>query len=177
MAGTNVRLLPHTPAHLRALQRSAADYEAQFGLAVAEGVSDFLGGSAVSEAFQARLRQSPAADVWQDGFGVLLPAENLVIGLASFNGPPDDEGAVEISYAIAPAHVGRGYATAAARLLSERAVVSGQVRILRAHTLPEVSASTRILGKCGFQLRGEFINDEDGLIWRWELPLTGSGNS
>jgi len=44
----------------------------------------------------------------------------------------------------------------------------GQVRVVRAHTLPEANASTRVLTKCGFQRIGEVIDPEDGLVWRWE---------
>ncbi len=69
-----------------------------------------------------------------------------MIGLASFNGPPDAEGMVEISYAIAPGYTSRGYATAAARLLIAHAPASGAVRTVRAHTAPAENASARILG-------------------------------
>ena len=170
----NVTLLPHTPDHLRALLAGPGDYEARFGVAVAEGLQEFLAGPDVSESFHEYLRKSAGADPWRDGFGVLLREENKVIGFASFNGPPDAEGMVEISYAIAPGCRGRGYATEAARLLIERAMASGKVRTLFAHTLPEKNASTRILEKCGFQLGGEVMSQEDGLIWRWELPLADS---
>jgi RimJ/RimL family protein N-acetyltransferase len=95
--------------------------------------------------------------------------------LASFNGAPDAAGAVEISYVIAPAYTGRGYATEAARLLIAHATASGQVRTVQAHTLPEKNASTRILEKCGFQYRGAVSHPEDGLIWLWELPVPSIG--
>jgi RimJ/RimL family protein N-acetyltransferase len=42
------------------------------------------------------------------------------------------------------------------------------VRVLRAHALPEANASTRVLTKCGFHHLGEVIEPEDGLVWRWE---------
>lgn len=85
--------------------------------------------------------------------------------LASFNGPPDAEDTVEISYGIAPAYADRGYATEAARLLIAHATSSGQVGTVRAYTLPERNASTRVLEKCGFQHRGAVNHPEDGLIW------------
>jgi RimJ/RimL family protein N-acetyltransferase len=167
--------LAHTPDHLQALRDGPAVYESQFGLRVAEGLSEFLGGPEVSESFLKRLRDATVADPWRDGFGVLHLVENRLIGLASFNGPPDANGAVEISYGIAPDHAGRGYATEAARLLIDYAVASGQVRMVRAHTLPEKNASTRILEKCGFQHRGAVKHPEDGLIWLWELPAPSIG--
>ena len=55
-------------------------------------------------------------------------------------------------------------------MLIARAVASGRVRTLRAHTLPEHNASTKVLEKCGFKLVGEVMHQEDGLIWLWELP-------
>ena len=167
----NVRLVAHSPDHLRALQKDPGVYETQFGIGIAEGVKEMLGGPEVSESFLARLRDATVADPWRDGFGVIHVAENRLIGLCSFNGPPDAEGAVEISYAIAPAYTGRGYATEAARLLVANATTSGQARIVRAYTLPEANASTRILEKCGFRHRGAVNHPEDGLIWLWELPV------
>ena len=172
MSGGNVRLFPHTADHLQALWEGAPIYEARYGVSLADGVREFLGGPEVSADFRARLETAAVADPWRDGNGVLLLAENRVIGLASFNGPPDADGAAEISYAIASAYTGRGYASAAARLLIEQARASGQVRTIRAHTLPEASASTRILEKCGFKNCGAIVDPEEGPIWRWELPLT-----
>ena len=96
-----IRLLAHTPEHLRALLQGLPAYEIQFGIAVANGVREFLTGPEVSEAFRARLRSAVSADSWRDGFGIVQLAENRLIGLCSFNGPPDAEGAVEISYGIA----------------------------------------------------------------------------
>ncbi len=171
MESKNVRLLAHSPDLLRALREDPGAYKSQFGLEIAEGVREFLGGPEVSESFLARLRDATAADPWKDGFGVIHVAQNRLIGLASFNGAPDAEGAVEISYGIAPAYTGRGYATEAARLLIAYATSSGQVRMVRAHTLPAENASTRVLKKCGFKHRGTVNHPEDGLIWLWELTL------
>ncbi len=167
----SVALLSHTPEHLRLLFDGGAGYEAQTGIALAEGAAEFFGGPDVSESFEARVRVADKTDPWRDGFGVLHVDENRVIGLATFNGPPDRDAAVEISYAIAPDYVGRGYATAAARLLIAYAKESGHVNSVRARTLPEENASSRILRKCGFQMKGEITDPEDGLIWQWELRL------
>ena len=65
----------------------------------------------------------------------------------------------------------RGYVTVAARLLVPNPTTSGQARLVRAYTLPEENASTRILEKCGFRYRGAVNHAEDGLIWLWELPV------
>ena len=164
-----IKLLAYAPDHLRALLEGPRAYELQFGMAVAAGVREFLTGPEVSEAFLARLRSAVSADSWRDGFGIVQLAENRVIGLCSFNGPPDAEGAVEISYGIAPGYAGRGYATEAAQLLVAEAFSSARVRRVRAHTLPEHNASTRVLEKCGLKHCGELVHPVDGPIWRWEM--------
>lgn len=174
MQSERIRLLAHTPDHLRALLDGGDAYERQFGIRVAPGVKEFLTGPEVSESFLARLREAVSADPWRDGFGVVQLAEKRLIGLCSFGGPPDAEGGVEISYGIVPEFEGQGYATEAARLLVDHAFAGGQVRRVWAHTLPEESASTRILAKCGFKHCGELIDPVDGPIWRWERGCDAS---
>jgi [ribosomal protein S5]-alanine N-acetyltransferase len=170
MQAVNVKLLSHTLEHVRALVEGSGAYERRFGLPVADGVREFLAGPEVSEAFLERLRASTKSDPWKDGFGVIHTADNLLIGLCSFGGPPSRHGAVEISYGIAPCWRGRGLATEAAQLIIARAFEDERVRIVQAHTLPERNASTKVLEKCGFKLQGELMHPEDGLIWQWVLP-------
>ena len=166
--GDTIRLIPHTLEHLRALLEGPTVYEDRFGHRVADGVREFLVGPEVSEAFLQRLNSPAGDDPWRDGFGVLHLADNLVIGLCSFGGPPVD-GAVEISYGIVPEYCGRGCATKAAQMLVNRAMKSDRVQTVRAHTLPAKNASTKVLEKCGFKLLGEIQHPEDGLIWCWEF--------
>jgi ribosomal-protein-alanine N-acetyltransferase len=52
------------------------------------------------------------------------------------------------------------------------ALASGQVQLVRAHTLPEVNASTRVLLKCGFRHVGTVVDPDDGPVWRWELSAS-----
>src|SRR5690348_5817303 len=127
MPAGNITLLPHTLEHVRALREGADAYERRFGLAVAAGVQDFVSGPEVSQTFLERLEGATANDEWKDGFGIVHRAENTLIGLCSFTGPPVD-GTVEISYGIAPSYRGRGLATEAAQMLVQRALASGHVR-------------------------------------------------
>jgi len=168
-APENVRLLTHTPDHIRALMAGGQEYEQRFGIRVAQGLQDFFLGPEVSEAFLARMREKPAPDPWRDGFGVLELTENCLIGVCGFNGPPDADSTVEIAYGIAPGYQGRGYATAAAALLIAHAFVDPRVRRIRAHTLPEENASTGVLRKCGFNHYHQVEHPVDGTIWRWEM--------
>ena len=89
------------------------------------------------------------------------------VGGCGFKGPPTD-GVVEIAYAIEPEHQGQGFATQAAAALYAYASCQAEVCIVRAHTLPEENASTRVLTKCGFEKVGEVVDPEDGPVWRWE---------
>ncbi|MEY2490969.1 MAG: [ribosomal protein S5]-alanine N-acetyltransferase [Verrucomicrobiota bacterium] len=165
-----VSLLSQTPEHFRGLLEGPDVYEHRFGIKVAEGVREFLAGPEVSAEFLERLNDSAAAGPWKDGFAVVHIADNTVIGLCSFTGPPSADGMVEIAYGIAPAYQNRGHATEAARELIAYANASGRVRTIGAHTLPQHNASTRVLLKCGFMLLGEITHPEDGIVWRWELP-------
>lgn len=55
------------------------------------------------------------------------------------------------------------------------AIAHAQIRAFRAHTLPEVNASTRVLEKCGFRHAAEIHDPVDGPVWRWELDLDPAG--
>jgi ribosomal-protein-alanine N-acetyltransferase len=92
----------------------------------------------------------------------------IAIGQCGFKGPLEADGVAEIAYGVDPDQQGKGYATEAAEALVIYAFGSGRVRLVRAHTLPERNASTRVLTKCGFSHIGEVIDPEDGLVWQWE---------
>lgn len=124
----------------------------------------------VSEDWLARVRAATTTDPWLLGFRVALRTDGTTVGNCGFKGPPDGEGVVEIAYGISSTHQGNGYATEAAQALVAYARSHGEVRLVRAHTLPEPNASTRVLTKCGFQQVGEVQDPEDGLVWRWERP-------
>jgi RimJ/RimL family protein N-acetyltransferase len=108
------------------------------------------------------------ADPWILGFSMVLRDGNISIGQCGFKGPPTPDGMVEIAYGVEPNKQGNGYATEAAEALTCYAFQNKEVRLVRAHTLPEANASTRVLTKCGFQHLGEVIDPDDGLMWRWE---------
>jgi len=120
-----------------------------------------------SPAFFESLKTASDMDPWRIGFAILHTADDLVIGLCGFTGPPDSNRCVEIGYSIVPAYQGRGLATEAARALINFSIPN-QVRKVRAHTLTEINASTRVLEKCGFTKTGEIVDPEGKLVWRWE---------
>jgi RimJ/RimL family protein N-acetyltransferase len=161
-------LMPFAPYHLLALIDSPERFEEQFGYAAADGLRDFLVSDEVSPMWLERLRREVDADPWVQGFGVVHRQIRNVIGTASFKGPPDGDGVVEIAYGIVPTLEGNGYATEAAAALVAFASADERVRLIRAHTLPKSGASPAVLMKCGFAHLGEVEDAEDGIVWRWE---------
>ena len=97
------------------------------------------------------------------------------VGLANFHREMDPPlGDIpEAGWVLSPAAQGKGYATEAAAALTNFAFTQN-IPTVRAHTLPETNASTRVLTKCGFEHLGEVIDPEDGRVWRWEKHRTQS---
>jgi RimJ/RimL family protein N-acetyltransferase len=122
----------------------------------------------ISPVWLALLEKSGPADPWIHGFSIIHRRSGNAVGRCGFKAPPDPNGMVEIAYGIDPEHQHKGYATEAAEALTSFAVADPRVKLVRAHTLPEPNASTRVLKKCNFQYIGEVIDPEDGLVWRWE---------
>ena len=119
-----------------------------------------------------RTRDAVAADPDSARWGprlFILDAPRTLVGWGGFKGPPDDAGAVEIGYEIAPAWEGRGVATAAAGALVREAWEAPAVRAVTAHTLPGPGASARVLEKLGFARDGENLDGDVGFVWRWRL--------
>jgi ribosomal-protein-alanine N-acetyltransferase len=147
-----LRLVPLTREEAEAeVERMPADVRAQ-----------------VSAAWLELLAGSLPADPWIHGFSMVHRDSGRVVGRCGFKGPPDAEGAVELAYGVESAQEGKGYATEAAGALLKFALSHNHVRRVRAHTLPEANAPTRVLTKCGFQHVGEVMDPEDGRVWRWE---------
>lgn len=154
----NLRLVPQTLEDVRAMIEA---------MTAAERAD-------LSAAWLAQVDNATSADPWSHGFSILHKDSDELVGKGGFKGPPSEEGVVELAYGIAPDHQGKGYATEAAEALTAFAFRSGKVRIVRAHTLPGVNASTRVLTKCGFLCVGEVVDPDDGLVWRWEKHLSTS---
>jgi RimJ/RimL family protein N-acetyltransferase len=165
MRTVSTEVRPVTVEAAEALLESDTAFRQRFGLDVAEGYLAF------PEALPATL-QALRSGTPPEWFSYLIvdAAEDLVVGLGGFTGPPSD-GAVEVGYSVAPGHRGRGHATEAVRLWLDLAARSG-VTLVRAHTLAEESASTAVLTKLGFERVAEIDGAEEGPLWRWERPAT-----
>ena len=168
IATKSLDLIPYEPAHLRALFHGAEEYERCSGHKVAPGLLQFYHSDAVRPEWRAKLERATAPDPWAFGFAVFHHESMTLIGSAGFVNAPGTDGVVELAYGIAPEYQGKGYATEAAAALVPFAFSTAGVRVVRAHTLPQVNASTRILTKCGFTRVADFLDPVDGLVWRWE---------
>lgn len=127
----------------------------------------------VSPDWLARVRSLTELDPWSLCFAVIHRANAIVVGSCGYNGPPDSDGNVEISYGIDSDHRGKGYATEAAGGRIRYAFDDSRVRVVHAHTFEMENASARVLTKCGFRLLGEVIHPNDGLVWRWQKHREG----
>ncbi len=169
-ATATVELRPLDVPLLTALAADATAYGEREGLGLGEHAALLQQVAAGTLGF---MQATGAAAPWA-GYLAIDPVRRLVIGTCAFKGPPDADRAVEVAYFTFPSHEGRGYATAMARALRDRAVAEGTVRTVRAHTLPQRNASVRILEKLGFLPMGEVVDPEDGLVWRWDWPVLES---
>jgi RimJ/RimL family protein N-acetyltransferase len=98
--------------------------------------------------------------------GYLAEEGDTFVGTCAFKTKPI-AGEVEIAYFTFPEQEGKGVATQMAQRLIELALEHG-VTGIRAQTLPERGASTRILEKLGFVLAGPVHHPEDGEVWEWK---------
>lgn len=129
----------------------------------------------VSPEWLARVRASGAPDPWSHGFRVTSRDSGTVVGTCGFKGPPV-AGVVEIAYGTEPEYRGRGYATEVAQALVDYALRCSDVRLVRAHTLPDAAASKRVLLKCHFDYVGETTDPEDGTVARFERNKSNAGD-
>lgn len=169
-AMTEVVLVPATVELLDALVHESRAFEAAIGSAVPAGWPEFPEAVRFS---RDRLAAHPDEAGWWMHFFIdpSGPAGPVLIGSGGFTGPPQDR-VVEIGYEVAPAFRGRGLGTAAAAALVRRAVDSGEVDAVVAHTLVGENPSTLVLARLGFTHVAEVPDPEQGAVWRWELAVS-----
>ena len=155
-----VRVEPAREGWFEALADGDDVFEARFGIRAEPGWAGFEG---VIEWTLSCLQRGLPAE-W--GTHLIFDEDGTLIGNGGWKGAPVD-GVAELGYAVAPARQGQGVATAVVHQLVARGWEAG-LRMILAHTLPDLSASTTVLTRCGFTHVGDA--DEDGVpVWRWEL--------
>jgi len=124
--------------------------------------------------FSAGVAQAVGAERQFGPFFLHRAEDELVVG--EIGGAfVDDEGTMEIGYAVVESQWNRGYATAAVRALVTMAREEPGVRRIVAHTPLERPESGRVLEKAGFAMVRE-IDDADGdgnvvRVNEWELAV------
>ncbi len=111
--------------------------------------------------YLAMLKREPQSTGWALWYILRLgtgPRE--LIGSAGFKGRPQN-GACEIGYSVLPPHHGCGYATEAAAALVAWAFAHREIESVTAETLPGLTASIRVMEKCGMRFVGDG-NPEEG---------------
>lgn len=164
METEHLLLEPCSIQHLEKLLAGASAFKSAFGIEVVDGYIEFPG--AIQYSVE-KLRSGLVEKEWWTY--MILHKTDKLIGIGGYKGAPDYQGVVEIGYGIAPAYRGKGYATEAASILINNAINVAGVNTVLAHTLPEISASTRVLQKCGMEMVGEIIDPDDGKVWRWQF--------
>ena len=164
MPSATTRIQPVTLDLVEALLAGDDVFAERFGMPVAKGYLDF------PEALP-RTRDELEHGMPSEWYSHLIveAGTNTVVGFGGYKGPPLG-GEVEIGYSVAPSHQRRGHATAAARLLIDKARAAG-VTLVCAYTLAEPNASTRVLTRCGLTMTEVVEDGEVGQVWRWERAL------
>jgi RimJ/RimL family protein N-acetyltransferase len=158
-----VRLVPATVPLLNALNDDRTLFAELIGSSVPDGWPEFP--EAVGFTLEHLQTAPEGARAWTMQFFV-DHGSGCLLGSGGFAAPPADR-AVEIGYEVAPEFRGRGFGTAAARALVERAVASGEVDRVIAHTMPGPNPSTGVLVSLGFEHVAEQEDPDVGTVWEW----------
>ena len=161
----NLRLVPCELAHFDAILNDPKLLQRMLGVTLAECWLEFPESMQFGYEY---LKVSPEALGWWT-YLFIHARDKVLIGNGGFVGPPDESGKVEIGYSIAPAYRNRGLATEAAQGFVAYAFSKPQVKMVDAHTLSEVSPSTKVLEKIGMTRIGTAHDPDEGEVWHWRL--------
>jgi GNAT superfamily N-acetyltransferase len=94
---------------------------------------------------------SPSQNHWVTYWVIVILKENIGVGLAGFKGIPDENGSVEIGYAIDELYRRKGYMTEAVKALVDWAFTQPDCNAITAlGVLPKNIGSHKVLKKVGF---------------------------
>jgi RimJ/RimL family protein N-acetyltransferase len=162
----NLQLIACEPEHFEALLRDRQELGALLNIQVSYSWPVFP--ESASPHVYAFIKKNLSQIQW--GFYLFVHKQDrILIGEGGFKGKPDEEGIVELGYALIPEYRRRGLATQAAHGLARYAFSHPEVRIVQAHTLPDGAESINVLKKLGMKLIGTFHDPEDGDVLRWRV--------
>jgi RimJ/RimL family protein N-acetyltransferase len=139
--------------------------EAPAGLLLPEGGIEDAALLTMLRQMAVEMRASTGSGAW------LIVSGSEAVGLISFVKPLDEAGAVEIGYGVAPSRRGLGHATRAVAALVELLRQDNRFCVLTAGTAVANAASERALERAGFAVCGNSVDDEEGEMLMWRLPL------
>jgi ribosomal-protein-alanine N-acetyltransferase len=158
-----IRLVAATFPLLKALNEDRSVFSELVGSPVPDGWPEFP--EAIGFTLNQLQNAAEADRSWSMQYFV-DHANGRLVGSGGFAAPPVGR-AVEIGYEIAPEFRGHGFGSAAARALIERAVASGEVDHVIAHTLPGSNPSTGVLLSLDFEHVEDQEDPEVGVVWEW----------
>jgi ribosomal-protein-alanine N-acetyltransferase len=163
-----LKLIPATIELVDADLKGRAELERVLGVIIPESWPPEFYDPPALEYTITQLQQDPEQIGWWLYYFVRaednMPA--IAIGVGGYKGPPDAEGTVELGYSVLPEYRRQGYATEATLGFVAHAFVHEQVQRVIAETLPQLTASIRVLQKSGLTYIGP--GSEEGVI-RYEL--------
>ncbi|MFT3900916.1 MAG: GNAT family protein [Gordonia sp. (in: high G+C Gram-positive bacteria)] len=162
-AHPDVRLVPASPALLTALTDDPVRFTELIGSPIPDGWPEFP--EAIGAALEFADRGAADERPWSMQFFIDAQSGRL-LGSGGYAAPPSDR-TVEIGYEIAPEFRGMGFGAGAARALVDRAVASGEIDHVVAHTLPGPNPSTGVLVALGFEHVGDGEDPDVGTVWSW----------
>jgi RimJ/RimL family protein N-acetyltransferase len=162
---TNLQLIPCELAHIEAIMRDKKELERMLSVTVPDNWPEFP--ESIPHVYEL-LKSDPSSPEW--GYYLFIHAkERALIGEGGYKGKPDEEGMVEIGYAIVPEYRQRGFASEAARGLVGHAFSHPEVNVVQAHTLLDGTASINVLRKLGMKSAGTTNDPDEGEVSRWMM--------
>ena len=116
-----------------------------------------------------QVKSDPSVNKWFVRWMVEKETREIV-GSASFHGPPDEAGMMEIGLGVHPNFQQRGYATEALTAMWSWVINQPGVELLRYTVDPNNEASVAVIKKFGFERVGQQIDPEDGPEDIYEMP-------
>jgi len=165
-----LKLIPYELKHFEAILRNPPELGELLGVTVFDNWFVFPGVAGI-EAIQYAykyLKEHPDAAGWWTYLFIHV-GDNALIGHGGFKGKPTEDGVVEIGYAVVPPYREQGFATEAARGLTDYAFSHAEVREVEAHTLAQPNASVRVLQRLGMIRIGSLPDPDVGEVWHWRV--------